>query len=93
MTDTYKVTARVVATPDTYDVLTTWSGPNLDRTDGIGFGLRNRATAMRLRMAINAGAVFTDPVLKTDVEGNTYVSAGCRVMARYANADLKRLGF
>jgi hypothetical protein len=37
--------------------------------------------------------VFADPVIKTDVLGHTYVAASSRVMAKYANADLKRLGY
>jgi hypothetical protein len=43
--------------------------------------------------AINAQVVFADPVIKTDVLGQTYVAASSRVMAKYANADLKRLGY
>jgi hypothetical protein len=76
-------------------VETTWTGAALDRPDGIGFGLSlaKRALAERLVRAINAGAVFTRPEIKVDVNGATYVSSGCAVLGRRMNADLRRLGF
>jgi len=43
--------------------------------------------------AVNAQAVYTDPVVKTDTRGHTYVQAHSRVLGRHANADLARLGF
>lgn len=76
-------------------VSTTWSGPGLDRVDGYGVTLRptKGALAARLKSAIDAGAAFPDPVLKTDVNGKTYVSHGLAVLGRRLNADLKALGF
>lgn len=65
---------------------------NLDRHDGIGMQVP-RSVAPRLVRAIEAGAVFTSPVVLTDVDGRTYVHAERHVMAKYASADLKRLGF
>lgn len=95
MSDTYTPTAHVTHDADGYHVRTTWSGPNLDRTDGIGYGLgpNHKRLAERLADAINAGAVFYNTELRTDVYGNTYVGAERRVMGKYANADLKRLGY
>jgi hypothetical protein len=55
--------------------------------------LGNKRTAQRLVNAINAQVVFDDPVIKTDINGRTYVAASSRVMGKYANADLKRLGY
>ena len=73
-------------------VYATWDAP-VDRPSTHGFVLRNKRTAQRLVNAINAQVVFADPVIKTDVLGHTYVAASSRVMAKYANADLKRLGY
>ena len=79
------------------DVETTWSGAGIDRTDGIGYVFSDtpakRKLARRLVAAINAQRVFTEPKLEVDVDGNTYVSSKRQVMGKYANADLKRLGF
>ena len=73
-------------------VTATWDAP-VDRPSTHGFVLRNKRTAQRLVNAINAQVVFDDPVIKTDVNGRTYVAASSRVMGKYANADLKRLGY
>ena len=73
-------------------VYSNWDAP-VDRPSTHGFVLRNEKTARRLVNAINAQVVFADPVIKTDVDGRTYVQASSRVMAKYANADLKRLGY
>lgn len=90
---------RVDITPDEGDewskpgwcVRPVWSGT--DRTDGSGWILGNRRTAERLRTAVLAGAVFHNISVGTDVNGRTYVKATSRVMAKYANADLRRLGY
>lgn len=81
----------------------TWHVEGLDRKDGFGISTgrtetpaqRKRALALAARLvrAAEAGAVFTDHRVKRDVYGHTYVSARCRVMGKYLNADLKRLGF
>lgn len=77
-----------------YIVETHWTGVELDRpcTGGISTGT-NRKLAERLAAAINAGVVYTDPKVQKDVNGATYVQAGCKVFGRRLNADLKRLGF
>jgi hypothetical protein len=79
-----------------WSVKVTWSCDTpglLDRTDGGGWVLGNKATAVRLVAAVNAGVVFGTPELLTDVNGRTYVHAANGVHGRTANADLKRLGF
>jgi hypothetical protein len=73
-------------------VYATWDAP-VDRQGTHGWVFYNPKIAERLVAAINAQAVFTDPVIKTDTHGNTYVAATSRVLGKYANADLKRLGY
>lgn len=51
------------------------------------------ALAARLINAINAGVIFPNPVIKTDINGKTYVQASSTILARHMNAELKRLGF
>ena len=97
MTFTPTAKAEVENRPwgDSLVVSTTWEGEGLDRKDGHGyaFALNKTALAARLVRAINAGVVFVNPELKTDIYGQTYVSASSKVMGKYANADLKRLGY
>lgn len=90
-----KPVATIEKEANSYTVWTDWVGNKpLDRsrTFGISTG-SNKRLADRLARAINDGAVFYNPVIKSDVAGNTYVSADRRVMGRYLNADLKRLGY
>lgn len=74
-----------------------WTAEGLDRRQGTGFGLTDSPAHKRLsqRMvnAILADAVFYKPEIRTDTHGKTYVHASSRVMGKYMNADLKRLGF
>ena len=97
---TFRAQAQIIVREDGgIDVRTVWSadGVQIDRPEGVGFGLGSRpgaaALARRLKAAIEAGAVFTVPVLRTDVNGRTYVSTGCTVIGRRLNADLRRLGY
>lgn len=73
-----------------------WRGVDVDRPrcHGISTG-RNRKLAERLVAATAAGVIFDldDVEILRDVEGSTYVSASSKVMGRYLNADLTRLGF
>jgi hypothetical protein len=64
-----------------------------DRTDGSGWLVNTKALADRLARAVNAGVVFYEPGLHTDVNGKTFVHAASRVLGRMANADLRRLGY
>ena len=75
-----------------FRVSVTWSG-GVDRPTVGGYILSNRKTADRLAAAINAGAVYVDPQIRTDAYGQTYVQATSRVLGRTASADLKRLGY
>ncbi len=67
----------------------------LDRAHVHAWGLRanHGALAERLVRAIRAGAVLTNPVVKTDIYGHTYLSTQSQVLGRNFNADLKRIGF
>jgi hypothetical protein len=92
-----QVKASIARMPDHLLVKATWSSKTvkLDRTECISFGLKltHGKLAQRLASAIDAGKIFTNPSIKTDVNGKTYVDARSTVMGRYLNADLKRLGF
>lgn len=81
--------------PSWWLVSTTWASslPNLDRYDGIGYLCSSKRNAERLCRAINAGAVFADPRIAFDIYGAAYVATTSRVMGKYMNADLKRLGY
>jgi hypothetical protein len=75
-----------------WEVRPYWNG--VDRPYTGGWILASYRTAQRLAKATAEGAVFgTDVQVRTDVEGNTYVQRSSRVMARHANADLRRLGY
>lgn len=74
-----------------FRVVVTW--PGVDRPTTQGWVLGNAKTAQRLAAAINAGAVYSDPEIRTDMDGKTYVSASYQILGRTASADLKRLGF
>lgn len=77
----------------------TWGGADLDRPSTGGFILGpvsmsgKMKLAQRLVRAIDEGAVYTDPKVVKDVNGKTYVQAHCKVMGKYLNAALKRLGY
>jgi hypothetical protein len=87
------VTATLTRTDDgDWRVTTTWDAP-VNRPSTHGYILGNKRTAERLVAAINAQAVYIDPEIRTDVSGQTYVSAHALVMGKYANADLRSLGF
>lgn len=74
-------------------VMTEAEGIDLDRRDMVGYGVATPRNARRLVAAIEAGAVFHDFTVRTDINGRTYLSASSRVSGRYMNSDLKRLGF
>ena len=97
MTTPLHPTAHITRDADTgeYTVTTSWVGAPLDRpsTHGYRFGPRHRRLAERLAAAIDAGAVYSDPTVTRDINGATYVAATARVLGKYANADLRRLGY
>lgn len=79
---------------DESDFITVWTHwADVDRTATHGFAVPNARLAQRLTDAIWAGAVFYDPEVRTNAAGQTYVDAHSRVLGKYLNADLKRLGF
>ena len=77
---------------DRFIVQVYWKG--VDRTAGSGWSCgSNRKLAERLAKCIKAGKAITDPEVKTDIYGETYVGHGFNILMRQANADMKRLGF
>ncbi|AXH47326.1 hypothetical protein SEA_EDEN_31 [Microbacterium phage Eden] len=78
---------------DHFVVRTTVAGIAVDRPDLFGFAVKTKRLADRLATAITAGAVFHGHEVRRDVNGKSYVAVSSRVMAKYANADLKRLGY
>lgn len=79
--------------PAHFIVHTTVTDITVDRPNLHGIGCKDRKTAERLVRAINAGKVFTFERIERDVNGKTFIVAGCNVWGRRLNADLKRLGF
>lgn len=68
-------------------------GVALDRDETHGYVVKDARMAARLSKAIEAGAVFHDFEVRTDVNGRTYLGYSSRVLGRMMNADLRRLGF
>jgi hypothetical protein len=95
-TDTIPTLRRVTVTnvsdrfPGCSSVHPEWDG--VDRPQGTGWIVKH-SIAERLVEAIWTGVVLQDPEVCTDVNGKTFVHARSRVSAKYANADLRRLGF
>jgi hypothetical protein len=78
-----KAKAVVTETGEGIHVGVHWTADvELDRpcTGGFLFGHKKRA-------------LHKDPKVVKDIGGKTYVQATSKVMAKYANADLRRLGF
>ena len=80
---------------ETLDVETHVSDGVADRTrvHGWSVGADRPDLAARLARAIQAGAVHSNPEIRTDVNGRTFVTASSRVVGRRMSADLKALGF
>lgn len=72
-----------------------WSGVKIDRMRSMGWTLPANKTklAIRLISCINAQAYDAPPVIKTDINGQTYVCDNWGIFGRHMNADLKRKGF
>lgn len=86
-------TARVSDEDTHLTVRTEAHGIELDRRDMVGYGVTSQRNAKRLIAAIEAGDVFHNLVVRTDVNGNTYLQASSHVYARTMNADLKKIGY
>lgn len=67
--------------------------PDLSTRYGIGLKITHNALAHRLIQAINAGKVFKNVEVLTDVHGAEYIGSTCMLNTRVMNAELKRLGF
>lgn len=68
-----------------------WS--NVDRPRTGGWAVTDRRMALRLAAALRAGVVYPDVKVLTDKNGQTYASGSAKVLGRYMNADLRRLGY
>ena len=85
----------VTVTTDVDGIHVTVTTSVTDRDDVYAWAIPSKhdALASRLARAVQAGVVLTNPVVKTDVNGRTYVSCDSQVLGRRMNADLKRLGY
>jgi len=69
-------------------------GEELDRPVTGGWWVIDHATAGRLMAALLDGAVHESAEVVRDIYGHTYVQANTmRVMGRYMDKDLQRLGY
>ena len=82
--DTQRATSALVVEP-------VWQG--VDRPNTGGWVVKDRTTAKRLEACIRDGNCFSSTRLAVDVNGQTYVATTALVMAKYMNADLRRLGY
>jgi hypothetical protein len=66
-----------------------------DRTDLLSWRLPwgSRTLAERLLRAVCAQKALTPEGVERDVEGKTYLRATVNVWGKYANSDLRKLGF
>lgn len=76
---------------DFWSVHPIWA--DVDRPDTGGWAVNGEKLARRLERAVRAGVAIGPAAVRTDVNGQTYVNAPHRVMGKYMNADLRRLGF
>jgi hypothetical protein len=71
-----------------------WKGVDRPYVGGWGIPIDARPLAERLKRAIEAGAVYKDARIETDVDGRTYVATTqVRIVGRGMSADLERLGY
>ena len=76
-----------------FTVWATYPHAGTDRVTGQGWSVLSEGLADRLAAALEAGAVLVNPTIKTDTNGNTYVSASTQVLGRYLNDTLRHLGY
>ena len=79
--------------PNHYVVSADWSSAGVDRPVSSGTVVNGKKLAERLARAVEDGVAYSYRGIKTDVNGKTYVDQAHNVMARRANADLKKLGY
>jgi hypothetical protein len=85
----------VVIKTDYDGVVVAWfEYSGVDRTMTHGIQCKNHKIANRLRIAALAGKVVAmEAEILTDNAGETFANDCCKVMGKYLNADLKRLGY
>jgi len=69
-----------------------WNGVDRPHTSSWSCAA-NRKLAERLKAAMESGKAFKSAEIVKDVNGKTYVNGDLAVFMRYANSDLKKLGF
>lgn len=74
-----------------WTVYPVWNG--VDRPRGAGWGVKDRRLANRLARALWAGVVYDEVEVLVDNAGKTYAHGHAKVMGRYLNSDLRKLGF
>jgi hypothetical protein len=74
-----------------FEVAIYWNG--VDRPNTGSTVVRGMPLANRFKKAILDGAAIKDVEIRVDVAGQTYVGFRSLVSAKYANADLRRLGY
>jgi hypothetical protein len=74
-----------------------WKGVDRPRVGGYSLAATKRKLAARLAAALASPSVYSAYLgrcdLRTDIHGQTYISAFAPITGRTLNADLKRLGF
>jgi hypothetical protein len=66
---------------------------NIDRDRVHGIVVGNKYVE-RVKKAMEDGAIYRSYEIKTDVNGNTYVSGdGLRIIGRYIPSSLKEMGY
>jgi len=75
-----------------FSVEPVWKDVACPQTDGYGF--KSLSLAKRFKKAIESGKIWeSEPIVKTDMYGRTYVHAITDFSMRHANSELKKLGF
>ena len=95
-TFTPKVTIQPYSEYPGLHVITVWEVDEpVDYTHEMGyvFGAHDQVLAERMKAAIEAGVIFINPRIITYIDGKTYVRSDVQVWGKYANKDLKKLGF
>lgn len=65
---------------------------DIDQPWGLGISVKAEVVP-RLEAAMRAGVVFPNATIKTDVDGKTYVASNSEIIGKFANSQLKELGF
>lgn len=74
-----------------YEVTPVWEG--VDRSSSISYICPSQELADRLVVGIKENAVITDPEIKEDDSGKTFVSYKMNVSMRNLEQDLTALGY